>query len=100
MNTIGLSETISALKSELAMAAVAAEDADIQFPVGEIELEFQIGVTKSGTGKTGVSFWVIELGAEGSYATESIQKVKVKLQAPVDKTGAPVKVRRNLPQKP
>jgi hypothetical protein len=100
MNKIGLRETISALRSELEGAAVSAKDAEIQFPVGEVELEFHVGITKSGDAKAGVNVWVIELGAEGSYASETIQKVRVKLQAPVDKTGAPVKVGRDLSEKP
>jgi hypothetical protein len=100
MNKIGLNETITALRKELAAAALLAENADIQFPVGEVEIEFHVGVTKSSGGSAGVNFWVIELDAEGSYASETVQKVIVKLQAPVDKTGAPVKVSRSLPQKP
>lgn len=100
MNRIGLSETISVLRKELVAAVVEAENADIQFPVGEVEIEFQVGITKSGGGKASVNVWVIELGGEGNYASETIQKIKIKLQAPVDKTGAPVKVSRNLQQKP
>jgi Trypsin-co-occurring domain 2 len=100
METIGLSETIGALRAELAAAAAMARDADIQFPVGGVQLEFHFGVTKTGEGKAGVKFWVVELGGGGSYASESIQTVTVTLDPPVDRTGQPVKVSRDYDQRP
>jgi Trypsin-co-occurring domain 2 len=57
----------------------AAED-EIQFPVGSVQLEFHVGVTKAGEGTAGAKFWVVELGGKGSYAFESIQKVTVNLE--------------------
>jgi hypothetical protein len=89
---IGLRETIDALRAELTAARAEAADAEVQFPVAGVQLEFHVGVTRSAEGKGGVKFWVLELGGGGSYARETIQKVVVTLGPPVDRAGVPVKV--------
>jgi NTP-dependent ternary system trypsin peptidase co-occuring protein len=58
-----LAETVEALRAELARAAAAGAGAGFQFPVAGVQLEFHVGVTKTGEGKAGVKFWVVELGA-------------------------------------
>ena len=100
MKQLELAETIEALRAELARAAAAGAGTGFQFPVAEVRLEFHIGVTKAGEGRTGVRFWVVELGGSGSYAREEIQTVTVTLGAPVDQNGNPVKIYRASAQKP
>jgi Trypsin-co-occurring domain 2 len=97
---IGLAETVAALRAELAVAVAAGADEEIQFPVGPVELEFHVGVTKSAEGKGGLRFWVLELGGGGSRATETVQKLTVTLEPPVDAAGERVRVHRGLDQKP
>ena len=65
-----------------------------------MQLEFHVGVTKTGGGKAGVKFYVVELGGSGSYAREEIQTVTVTLGAPVDHHGDPVKIYRGSDQMP
>ena len=65
-----------------------------------MQLEFHVAVTKTGEGKAGVKFWVVELGGAGSYAREEIQKVTVTLGAPVDHNGDPVKIYRGSAEQP
>ncbi len=43
--------TIQALRAELSEAMLKAEGDPIQFPVGEVNLEFQVGVTKDAKAK-------------------------------------------------
>ncbi len=100
MEKIGLVETIDALRSELAAAVKKAQGQEIQFPIGSVQLEFQVGVTWDTEAKAGVKFWVLELGASGSYANESVQKVTLNLEAPVDTEGRVVKVTRRSQEKP
>jgi Trypsin-co-occurring domain 2 len=100
MEKIGLVETIDALRSELAAAVEKAQGQEIQFPIGSVQLEFQVGVTWDTEAKAGVKFWVLELGASGSYANESVQKVTLNLEAPVDAKGRAVKVTRRSQEKP
>ena len=100
MEKIGLVETIDALRSELAAAVKKAQGQEIQFPIGSVQLEFQVGVTWDTEAKAGVKFWVLELGASGNYANESVQKVTLNFEAPVDVEGRAVKVTRRVRQKP
>jgi hypothetical protein len=95
-----LADTVEALRAELARAAAAGADAEFQFPVAGAQLEFHVAVTKTGEGKAGVRFWVVELGGSAGYAREEIQKVTVTLGAPVDQNGDPVKIYRGYTQKP
>jgi hypothetical protein len=100
VDKIGLPETIEALRAELREAIVQGQGQDIQFPVGGIQLEFQVGITREGSADGKVNVWVLELGAGASYAKESIQTVTLILEPPVDAEGQPVKVRRRLAEKP
>ena len=100
MEQLELAETVEALRAELARAAAAGAGAGFQFPVAGVQLEFHVAVTKSGEGKAGVRFYVVELGGAGGYAREEIQRVTVTLGAPVDQNGNPVKIYRGSAQKP
>jgi Trypsin-co-occurring domain 2 len=95
-----LAETVEALRAELAQAAAAGEGAGFQFPVAGVQLEFHVGVTKTGEGRAGVKFWVVELGGSTGYTREQIQTVTVTLGAPVDQNGDPIKIYRGSAQKP
>ena len=100
MEQLGLAETMEALRAELAQAAADGAAAGFQFPVAGVQLEFHVGVTKTGGGKAGVQFWVVELGGTGSFAREEIQTVTVSLGAPVDHNGDPVRIYRSSAGKP
>jgi NTP-dependent ternary system trypsin peptidase co-occuring protein len=97
---IDLAETVEALRAELRNAVQAGDDAEIQFPVTGVQVEFHVGVKKTADGKAGLKFWVVELGAGGGYAHESVQKVIVNFGPPVDRNGTPIKVARQVRQKP
>ncbi len=82
MGEIGLVEAIESLRAELADAFEEAGNEDIQFPVAQIDLEFQVGVTRDAHGSGKLKFWVLELGAGGGYEAETIQKITIGLGAP------------------
>ena len=67
------------LRKELSAARGQAKGADIAFTVGPIELDLEIGVTKEGEADAGIRFWVISLGAKGSYEKAQIQHLKLTL---------------------
>lgn len=100
MEGIGLPDAIEALRAELELAVGQAKDQDIQFPVKGIEIEFQVGVTRTGEGRAGLRFWVVELGGSLAHATESIQTLRVTLDQPVDRNGEPIRVTRSTHAKP
>ena len=99
MAEIGLSEVVRALRAELDDAMSAGEGERVQFQAKAIELEFQVGVTRSTEGRGGVRFWVLELGGGGSHGSESIQRVSLSLE-PVLAGGGPVKIAKDSDARP
>jgi hypothetical protein len=95
----GLAESIAALREELSEAMAAAEGSGLGFEVGDIELEFHVGVTRQAGGRAGLRVWVVELGADGGYAREQIQRVTLTLR-PRDASGRTVQVHDESPEKP
>jgi hypothetical protein len=97
---IGLTEAIETLRAELADAVEAGSGEALHFPVEGVTLEFHVGVSRDVHADGKVKVWVLELGAGGSYKTESVQKISIKLGAPVDAFGETVEVTRSSNSKP
>jgi hypothetical protein len=97
---IDLATAVSLVRREILEAVAAADDEQLRFPVGEITLTFQVGITTSAKTEGKAKLWVLELGAEGGYSRETVQTVAVTLQPPVDAEGRPVKVADRAPQRP
>jgi hypothetical protein len=76
---IPLAEVMERLRAELKTARDVSQDDLLKFEVGPIELDFEIGVTKEGSGGAGVRFWVLSLGAKGSYEKLRTQHLKLTL---------------------
>lgn len=86
---IALSEMIATLRRELAVAAAAAPDGPgRRFSVDRCEIELQVAVTRSTTGKGGVKFWVVEAGAEHARAVASTHTFRLHLMP----NGGPLEV--------
>jgi len=100
MAEVGLTDAVAGLRRELARAVLEAEGAAVQFPVGQVTLQFQVGVTKTGEGSADVRFWVLELGASSQYSRESVQTITIVLGPPVNAEGKPIKVSSALSEKP
>jgi hypothetical protein len=96
MVEIGLAEAVASLRAELAEAVEQGKGQDIKFPVAEINLEFQVGVTRDVRGGGKLRFWVLELGADAGYGTETIQKVTIALGPPVDAENQTLRIGRRL----
>ena len=90
MNRIGLKDAIEALRTELSESILVSEGKEVRFEVGEIEMEFQVAIEQTGTGKAGLKFWVVELGGEVTDKTSTTHKIKIPLK-PVWKDGTPIK---------
>lgn len=85
---LGLAESIGSLRRELAEAIAAGADEDLQFEVGEIELELTVTAERSREGSGGVQFWVVN--ASGGLATSSATTHTVKIPlTPRPKGGGP-----------
>ncbi len=79
-NNIELAEMIGKLRGELQKAQTQGQDEDLKFRIGDIEVELQIGVTREAGAKGGVKFWVYNAEAEGKLASETVQKLRLKLK--------------------
>ena len=91
---IGLAEAIAALRDELLKARAAGAGSDIQLPVESMTVELRVAATRSKDGRAGFKVPVIEVELGGGMAagSETGQTVTVVFGAPVDRTGAVVKV--------
>ncbi|MFI9809426.1 trypco2 family protein [Streptomyces sp. NPDC052301] len=97
---IELSAAVAAIREEIVASMSAANTSGIHFPVGRIQLEFQVGVTRTDNGRAGLKLWVLELGGDKGRSRQELQTVTVTLEAPVDDHGAPVKVFHTSESKP
>jgi Trypsin-co-occurring domain 2 len=79
MAEIGLVEAIASLREELAEATEEGKNQAIQFPVGQTDLEFQVGVTGDVRGGGKLRFWVLELSVDTGYAAQTVQQVTISL---------------------
>jgi hypothetical protein len=100
MAEIGLEEAVAELRNELTQAMADAEGAAVRFPVKEITLQFQVGVTKTVGGQGGIKFWVLELGSSGQYANQTVHTITVVLGSPVDADGKPIKIQQQSHLRP
>jgi hypothetical protein len=89
---IRLSELIDALRVELAVAIDQGKNQAIQFGVGPIELEVEIGVSKTTTGGGGVEFWVVKAAGERGHEDVVTHRVKVTLEPKLASGSGPLEV--------
>lgn len=97
---IGLADLIEELHRELNKAVATAGDHDVQFPVAGVDVEVHVGISRVTGAKAGLRLWVVELGAEASAAAESIQRVTVRLDPPLDRNGHRVVVSQRSSKPP
>jgi hypothetical protein len=100
MDEIGLVDAIAAVRSELSEAVAIAETEDIQFPVDNVTLEFQVAVTRDVHADGKLKVWVLEFGAGGGYEAESVHKVVLSLGPPVNPQGETIAVKRRTRYEP
>lgn len=82
---VPIADLISYLRTELIRAGEAGKDMPVRFETMEIELELQVGVSKSLEGNAGIELYVFSLGADGGYEKEQIQTIRLKMK-PIDGT--------------
>lgn len=105
-NMLPLTETITALRDEIASAAAAGADSDLRFQLGTIELEFTVVAKREGGPNGAIKFSVLGIGAEvggsAKFANERTHKVKLSLtpaQRFEDGSTGHVEIKRSLPPK-
>ncbi|WP_261720508.1 trypco2 family protein [Streptomyces sp. FZ201] len=99
MGELGLAEAVETIRDELRLAMAGAAS-DIQFPVGQVTLEFQVGMKKTAEANGKVKVWVLQIGGGGKVEHDAVQKVTIVLDPPVDTHGHPIKVASGSQSKP
>lgn len=89
MDRLSLKDTIGAIRSELTQSILAAQDEEIRFELGQIDLEFEIEIERNVEGSGGVSFWIVTLGAKANKTSTTTHRVSLKLK-PVSHDGGPI----------
>ena len=88
---VPLADFVGALRAEL-RAAQGDADPELPIEVGPVTVEFTVLTRKEGEGRAGLRFWVVEAGVGGRRATESTQKVTMRL-TPLDPSGRSARIR-------
>ncbi|MEV2249878.1 trypco2 family protein [Streptomyces sp. NPDC050147] len=77
---IELAEMIAQLRGELAAAMAAAEDEELRFELGAVQLEAEFAVQRSAGADGRIRFWVVEAGASGQQASTTTHRVTLSLE--------------------
>ena len=91
MDGLNLADVLAQLRANLAQVQQEGVGQDLRFALDDVEVELQVAVTKEGTGKAGVRFWVINAEAGGNLSDVTTQKIKLKMKV-VDKDGRPLAI--------
>jgi hypothetical protein len=78
---IGLTETIKALRSELAQAMADGEGQPVRLRVQSVKLDVQVAVTASTEADGGVKFWVLSAGGKAVEGVSATHTVSLELTA-------------------
>src|SRR4051794_41024361 len=89
MERIGLEDALSALRSELSEAILAAASEDLRFQVDDVSMQFQLEAERAGGVSGGIQFWVVELGAQASQKSTTTHILPFTLK-PTMTDGKPV----------
>ncbi|WP_372348241.1 trypco2 family protein [Streptomyces sp. KL116D] len=94
-----LADYIRVLRDQLETAQEEGASRGVRFGVGDVELEFEVTMTREASGRGGVKLWVVEAGADGRHSGGRTQRVRMTL-TPTDDAGRPLSVTDRLPELP
>lgn len=81
--SVGLAAAIRGLRKELQEAHGEGADQDLQFRVGQVDLEFQVQISREASGEAGVKFYVVSLGGKASTLNHDTHTVRLTLMPQV-----------------
>lgn len=76
---VGLAEAIEALRAELLRAWGGNRVRPLRFKPAPVELTVQVAVTRTGKGRMGVKWWLLDASAEASQQNATTQTLKLTL---------------------
>jgi hypothetical protein len=90
---VGLADAIGALRDELMQAWTSGQNERLRFKPRPVELTVQVAVTRAGSGRAGIRWWLVELGGEVSRGSAMTQTLKLSLDPVMyDEHGRPTDV--------
>lgn len=84
---IELAEMIAQLRGELAAAMAVAEDEELRFELGPVQIEAEFTVQRSASADGRIRFWAVEAGASGQQTNSATHRVTLSLEPRVRGTG-------------
>ncbi len=86
---VPLADAIDELRRELSSALERGRGEAVQFELGPVTMEFEVGITKTVEGKAGAQFWVVSLGGSGSREASSTHRITMELNPVIDGRARP-----------
>ena len=93
MSKVPLASALRQLRAELIESMHAAEEEEIQFAVGDIELDLQFEVSSEAKGDAGIRFWLVSVGASAGTSRSTTHTVRLRL-SPETSEGETLRVTR------
>jgi len=75
---VPLVDAVRALRREIVEASRVAQDEEVKFELGPIELEFGVEMSREASGGGQLKFWVVSVGGQakkGSVTTHTVKLV-------------------------
>jgi hypothetical protein len=76
-----------------------ADDEDVRFALGDVELELQVEVSKEAGGEGGIGFWLVTVGGKATRTSGTTHTIRLTL-SPVSATGEDLIVRSRVTGRP
>ena len=86
-----LADTIRMLRAELTTAMADGEGEQLLFGLGPVDLELHLEITNETSGKGGIKFNILTIGASKSRGDANTHKITLRLN-PVDAKGNPAHI--------
>lgn len=93
MSRVPLAGALRQLRAELIESMHSAEEEEIRFALGVIELELQLEVSSEVEGDVGIRFWLVSLGGSAGASRSATHTVRLTL-TPETKGGETPRVTR------
>ncbi|WBB59180.1 hypothetical protein O7599_26860 [Streptomyces sp. WMMC500] len=91
-HAVELDKAVQAIRNGLIAAAERAEEQDLAFELGDIQMEFTVELRKELKGGGKVRAWVLEAGADATQISATTQRVAFTLKPKDNRTGDAWKV--------
>jgi hypothetical protein len=85
---VGLVEAIRRLRADLTQARGEGMNEQLRFRLGPVQMEFQVQVTREGSGDMGVRFYVVSVGGKVSGSRAETHTVTLSMIPQIEVDGA------------